>query len=80
MASNSLTDWNDLHVNAGINEVKSQLMAAIKLPAANDSPPTPPPIAGAAQPLMGDEQPWTARFQTHLLKVCWVTAALVTAL
>ena len=64
MASNSLTDWNDLHVNAGIDEVKSQLMAAIKQPAANDSPPPPPPTAGAAQPLMGDEQPWTARFQT----------------
>ena len=64
MASNALTDWNDLHVNAGIDEVKSQLMAAIEQPAANDSPPTPPPTAGAAQPLMGDEQPWTSRFQT----------------
>ena len=56
MASNSLTDWNDLHVNAGIDEVKSQLMAAIEKPAANDSPPTPPPTAGAAQPLMAAQR------------------------
>lgn len=63
MASSSLTDWNDLHVAAGLDAVKSQLLAAIGQQPANDGEASPPQPAGARQRSVGDGQAWTADFQ-----------------
>lgn len=41
MASKELNDWNDLHVNAGLGEVKNQLTHVVNKPSANDESPTP---------------------------------------
>ncbi|MCH2057902.1 MAG: DUF5906 domain-containing protein [Thalassotalea sp.] len=39
---NAVNDWNDLHINAGIDTVKAQLLAVIGQPSANEESPTPP--------------------------------------
>ena len=36
MAGNKLNDWNDLHVSAGLNAVKTQLLSVVDKPSAND--------------------------------------------
>ena len=41
MASRSLTDWNDLHVSAGLDAVKTQLCVVADKQSANDESPTP---------------------------------------
>lgn len=64
MASSSLTDWNDLHVNAGIDVVKTQLLAVIGQPPANDSEAKPPKNADARQRSVGYGQDWTSLLQT----------------
>ena len=35
MAKSSLNDWNDLHVNAGLDEVKAQLLSVVDKPCIN---------------------------------------------
>ena len=65
MAKSSLNDWNDLHVNAGLDAVKTQLLSVVDKPSANDgnngnNPP--PQNADARQRSLGDEQ-WQRNFQ-----------------
>ena len=36
MAKSSLNDWNDLHVHAGLDAVKAQLLSVVDKPSAND--------------------------------------------
>ncbi|MCF2846556.1 virulence-associated E family protein [Pseudoalteromonas sp. ACER1] len=62
MASRSLTDWNDLHVSAGLAEVKKQLSAVVDKPSANDGDNPPPKNADARERSLGDE-PWQRLFQ-----------------
>ena len=65
MAGNKLNDWNDLHVSAGLNAVKTQLLSVVDKPSANDgnNENNPPPQnADARQRSLGDEQ-WQRNFQ-----------------
>lgn len=54
------TDWNDLHVQAGLEEVARQIAEALSPPApapAPDPEPDPRPVAGLPRHLVEDEPP-----------------------
>jgi len=63
MGDKKFTDWNDLHVAAGLEVVKSQLFTLAKDISANDDSSKPDQNATARQRSAGDEQDWIYQLQ-----------------